>query len=89
MNFEAYIMPELAVLIPVLLALGWAIKKIVKHKYIPVLLMGIGIVFAIAWCFATNGITLMSVWIGATQGILCAAGAVFAHQLFKQHKKGE
>jgi len=90
-DFRSYIIPELVVLIPVLFALGWAIKKskIILPKRIPLALIGIGIVLAVIWSVASNGFMLMSVWVGITQGVLCAGGAVLTHQLIKQGSKKE
>jgi len=79
------------ILIPVLFALGRAVKKsrIIRPKRIPLFLIGIGIVLAVLWSAASNGRLLMSVWVGVTQGVLCAAGAVLTHQLIKQLSKKE
>ena len=82
-------MPELLVLIPVLLVLGKAIKSsgFINRKHIPLSLITTGVVLAVLWSVTQNGTVLGSIWTGATQGILCAGGAVLAHQTYKQYAK--
>lgn len=76
-----YLLQEALIVIPVLLILGRIIKgtDLLKDKYIPVTLLIVGIVFAIA---------LIGVNIDAViQGILVAGAAVFGHELYKQSKE--
>ena len=91
MDFQSYIIPELLILIPVLFVLGWAVKKskIILPKRIPLFLIGVGIALAVFWSIANHGPAPISVWVGITQGVLCAAGAVLTHQLIKQGGKKE
>lgn len=97
MNIADYIKPELLVLIPVLFAIGAGAKKTeaVKDKYIPILLGAVGVVLAALWVAATTAIpnaqsALMAVFVGLTQGILCAAASVYIDQVvFKQPKRDD
>ena len=97
MDFTTYIKPELVILIGVLFAIGAGAKKTeaIKDKYIPVLLGTVGVVLAALWVAATTAIhdaqsALMAVFVGLTQGILCAAASVYADQVvFKQPKRDD
>lgn len=91
-----YIKPELLVLIFVLYFIGAAIKKskIVKDKFIPFILGGIGIVLCSIYTFATSDYAgakevLAVVFTSLTQGILVAALSTYVDQLIKQSKKEE
>lgn len=92
-----YIKPELLTLIPVLYFIGAGFKNssMVKDKYIPIILMFIGISLSLLWIMGTNE-TPASVkdwssfaFIGITQGVLLAGGSVFVENLIKQSLKGE
>ena len=75
-----HVIEDALILVPVLLVLGKIIKKldVVKHNHIPVILLFVGIAFAMA---------LMGYSVDAViQGILTAGGAVFVHQMYKQLK---
>lgn len=92
MNF---IKPELIILIPVLYLVGMAIKKShIKDKYIPRVLGITAIVLSLLFVIATTPIgsvqeAIMSIFLGITQGILCAGASVYFDQLVKQKKKDE
>lgn len=91
-SLTQFIRPELLVLVPVLYVIGTVLKSNIKfdNKYIP-LMLG---VMSIAMCvietlslapISTFQEALSAVFTAITQGILCAAASVYAHQLVKQH----
>lgn len=90
-GIEAYIDPELAILIPALCLVGTAIKRSkVDDEFIPVLLGGLGMILGILYEVATlpaGGSVPMAVFTGILQGIFCAAASVYAHQVYKQGRK--
>ena len=81
MDFVEYVIEQALVLIPALYVLGMIIKhtQFIKDKYIPVILLAVGIVGAIALL----GVTVEAV----IQGILVTGVAVFTNQLIKQASK--
>jgi hypothetical protein len=81
MDFVEYVIEQALVLIPALYVLGMIIKhtQFVKDKYIPVILLVVGIAGAIALL----GVTVEAV----IQGILVTGVAVFTNQLIKQASK--
>lgn len=89
MNYTEFIKPELMVLVVALYAIGIMIKKTekIKDNFIPLILTAIGIVLSCIYVLSTEGVTTMSVFTSIVQGILCAAGAVYSNQLFKQASK--
>ncbi len=96
MDFASYIKPELGVLIAVLYVIGVLIKNssMLKDKWIPLCLGIIGMVLGVAYVLGTSELGRAQAWFsaifsGITQGILCAAAAVYAHQLYKQAGKDE
>lgn len=96
MDFQSYITPELLVLIPVLYALGMALKKWnrVKDNFIPLLLGAAGVVLAALWVLATSPMAtyqnvLTAIFTAIVQGALCAAAAVFANQIVVQGSKAK
>lgn len=93
-DYTNYIKPELLVLIPALVFIGYCLKTstAVKDKLIPALLAVIGIALAVLYVLATSTITVPQDWLMAlftaiVQGVLCAAGAVYANQCVKQGQK--
>ncbi len=94
-DYTVFIKPEHLILIPVLSFIGIGLKKseYVKDKYIPISLGGTGVLLAIIWVLATTVIgrfqdVLMALFVGLTQGVLCAAGSVYFDQAaIKQPKK--
>lgn len=96
MDYSKYIKPELLVLIPVLVFLGCAAKQsnVVKDKFIPALLAAAGVLLAGLYVLATTTLAApqdvaQAVFTALVQGLLCAAGAVYADQCVKQAKKPE
>ena len=96
MDYTTYIKPELLVLIPVLIFIGYCLKTsaAVKDKLIPALLAVVGVVLAAFYVLATTNIAVpqdgaQAVFTAIVQGFLCAAGAVFGDQIVKQHNKDE
>lgn len=81
MDFVEYVIEQALVLIPALYVLGMIIKhtQFIKDKYIPVILLAVGIAGAIALL----GVTVEAV----IQGILVTGVAVFTNQLIKQASK--
>ena len=78
-----YIVENALILIPVLNVLGVIIKGIEKipDKYIPLILLGVGILGTVA----ILGVSPESV----VQGVLVTGTAVYGNQLVKQIKKQE
>lgn len=78
-----YIVDNCLVLIPVLYVVGAILKgiEVIKDKYIPLVLLPIGIGLAIA----IKGINVDSI----IQGILVVGVTVYGNQLFKQIGKTE
>ncbi len=83
MEILKYITENALILIPVLLIIGQIIKSIEKipDKYIPLILLPLGIVGAMA----LGGWTINS----AIQGILVTGVSVYGNQIVKQLKKEE
>lgn len=82
-DFISFITEKALILIPVLYILGMILKNTEKvpDKYIPLILLPIGILFSIGLL----GLSIDSV----IQGILITGGAVYVNQLIKQQKKKE
>lgn len=83
MNFLDYIIEDGLVLIPVLYFFGEMIKGMenIKDKYIPLILLVIGIGFSIA----SFGFEVSSV----IQGVLITGTTVYSNQVVKQMNKVE
>lgn len=83
MEFLNYILENALVLIPALLLVGRIIKEaeFIPNKYIPLLLLPIGVIGAMALC----GWNVE----GAIQGVLVTGAAVYGNQVVKQLKKEE
>lgn len=82
-NLISYITDNALILIPVIYVIGAILKgtELVKDKYIPVILLPIGIVLGmILLGFNVNGFI---------QGVLVTGVAVYANQLVKQALKEE
>lgn len=93
-TIQGYIQPELLILVPVLwfVGLGFKYWKKFDNKFIPVVLGAIGIVLALLYTMAhTDALTFhtacLVVFTSIVQGILCAGGAVYIDQLYKQAHK--
>lgn len=96
MEYTNYIKPELLVLVPVLVFAGYCLKTstAVKDKLIPAMLAAAGVVLAAVYVLASTSIATpqdaaSAVFTAIVQGVLCAAGAVFADQVVKQGRKDE
>ena len=78
-----YIVDNCLILIPVLYIIGMILKNLeyIEDKYIPLILLPIGIALAIA----IKGIDINSV----IQGILVTGVTVYGNQIFKQISKEE
>lgn len=88
---KEFIKPELMVLIPVLYAIGYGLKKAetFKDNMIPLVLGMLGVVLSTIYVLSTCDIggyqsILSGVFVAITQGVLVAAGAVYVNQLIKQ-----
>ena len=93
MNYELfvadYVKAELLVLIPVLYFVGVMLKrtKLIDDTLIPALLGVCGVLMALVWVTGTGGLCAQSVFVGITQGILCAGCSVYVNQLVVQAGK--
>ena len=83
MEFMNYIIENALILIPVLYILGSFLKNLenIKDKYIPLVLLTIGIGFSVA----IIGLSVDAI----IQGILVTGVTVLGNQLIKQSKKDE
>ncbi|OSA89568.1 UNVERIFIED_ORG: holin [Clostridium botulinum] len=83
MDFVKYITENALVLVPAIYVLGKIIKNMetVPDKYIPILLLVVGIIGAVA----LMGLNATSI----IQGILVTGAAVYTNQLVKQNSKEE
>lgn len=82
-NLISYITDNALILIPAIYVIGAILKgtELVKDKYIPVILLPIGIVLGMILVgFTVNGFI---------QGVLVTGVAVYANQLVKQVQKEE
>ena len=92
---KEFIKPELLIMIPVLYLIGTALKKSqIEDKHIPWILGVVSVVLSLLFVVSTSVIngwqeTLMIIFTGTTQGILCAGASVYVNQLVKQSGKGE
>lgn len=84
-----YIKPELIILIPTLWLIGEIIKKTrVKKTFIPLFVGISGIVLAGLYVFShlpsfEIRCVLSAIFASFTQGLLCAGGSVYAHEIVK------
>lgn len=91
MDIQAYIQPELGVLIPVLYGIGCALKKWqgIGDRWIPLTLGCIGVFLSALYLLAATPIGEGVAWASfafaaITQGVLCAAASVYVNQLYLQ-----
>jgi len=96
MDFKEFIKPELLLLIPVCYALGLWFKQIESFKnwLIPFVLCAFSVGFSFLYLLATEftavgNLVAAYFFTAMTQGILCAAAAVFAANLIKQSTYGK
>lgn len=83
MDMLTYITEKAIILIPVLIIIGLILKKLefIPDKFIPLILLPLGIVGAMAlggWTFES-----------AIQGVLVTGAAVYGNQIVKQLRKDE
>lgn len=83
MEILTYITENAIILIPVLIIIGLILKKLefIPDKYIPLILLPLGVVGAMAlggWTFES-----------AIQGVLVTGAAVYGNQIVKQLRKNE
>lgn len=83
MDFTKYLVENAYVLIPVLYILGNILKdlKFISDKYIPIILLGLGILLACGWL----GFNITSI----IQGILLTGITVYSNQVMKQLLKND
>lgn len=90
-DIASYINPELLVLVPVLYLMGAAIKRYGSDdRVIPMVLGLMGMLLASLYGIAAmkaGDTVAMALFTGIIQGVLCAAAAVYSHQLYKQSTK--
>lgn len=91
-----YLKPELIVVSVALYFVGMWIKKsqVVKDKYIPLILGGLGIVICAIYVFGTCVCTdrrhvAIAVFTAITQGVLVAGLSTYVNQVIKQAGKEE
>ena len=89
MEWTEFVKPELAVVIAVLYGLGMVIKntETIKDKFIPLILTGIGIFLSCFYVIGVEGVSLIGIFTGIVQGVMCASAAVYGNQLIKQTTK--
>ncbi|MGM9977829.1 MAG: phage holin family protein [Clostridium sp.] len=82
-NIMNYVTENSLIIVPCLYIIGYIIKnmEVVKDKYIPIILLPIGILGSIA----LNGVSVPNV----IQGILVTGVTVYTNQLIKQTTKEE
>lgn len=92
-DFTQYLMPELIVLVPVLVFIGYCIKQSrIADEKIPTILAVAGIIIAGIWLFSTREIPNLQgvfqiIFSAIVQGIIASASAVGANQFVKQLQK--
>lgn len=91
-----FVKPELMVLVFVLYFIGTVLKDIkkFKDKFIPLVLMGVGIVLATLYVFATSKLgnsqeVAIAVFTGIVQGVIVAGLSTYVNQIYKQLAKKE
>lgn len=88
--YQEYVKAELLILIPITIYVGtWFKASSLPDPFIPVVLGVIDILLAMLYIYSTEGITPISTFTAITQGLLCAAGAVYGNQVYKQMDKDE
>ena len=95
MNYTDYIKEELLCLIPVLFLIGrWIKSSGIGNNKIPFVLGVVGVCMAGLYVLATSDIggikqAAGGLFTAIVQGLFCAAGAVYGHQLYKQAKNSD
>ncbi|HBF5455305.1 TPA: phage holin family protein [Clostridioides difficile] len=82
-NLISFIPEQLLILVAALYVLGVGFKKYkqLDNKYIPVVLLILGIGFSI-WMLGLNPVAVL-------QGVICWGVAIGANQVYKQLKDGD
>lgn len=84
-----YVKAELLILIPVLYFIGQGVKKSeVENRFIPFILMGIGIVLSGLWVFGTTPVSgaqdvALAVFTSLVQGVIVAGMSTYVNELIK------
>lgn len=83
MDYSKYLVENAYILIPVLYIIGSIFKdiKVINDKYIPILLLFVGIGFACAWLGLSTSSTI--------QGVLITGVTVYSNQIIKQLQKSD
>lgn len=88
-----FVNPDLIILIPTLMTIGFLIKKSqhISSNLIPLILGIFGILFSLMFYFSETQIYIWSqvaygIFFSFTQGAISAGMAVYFHQLVKQAK---
>ena len=94
MDLTNYILPELLILVPVLYAVGYALKRNGKiaDESIPLILCATGIILVFLYIMSTTPLNNSQAWgnsifASITQGILCGSAAIGINQVVKQGEK--
>ena len=93
MNYQEFIKPELLILIPVLYFIGMGVKRsVISDTLIPLILGATGILLSGIYLFAAEEVIgtqaiFTAIFTAITQGVLCAAAAVYTNQIIKQASK--
>lgn len=93
--FVDYIKPELLILIPTLWLLGEIVKKTQVKKTLIPLIVGIsGVCLAGLYIFSllpsfNIRCVLSAMFASLTQGLLCAGGSVYVHEIAKNIRKNK
>ena len=89
-----YIKPELLVVVIVLYFIETGLKKteLIKDKFIPIILGGIGILISAIYVIATSQINvyqevMMAIFTSIIQGILVAGISVYVKKLIQNRKE--
>ena len=83
-----HIRPELLILAVALYIAGVMLKNSkLKDNFIPIVLIGLGIVGATTYCCILDGFTFATICVGIVQGWLCAAASNNVNQVIKQMRK--
>lgn len=88
-EIQNHIRPELLIVVAVLYFLGMMIKNTewINDKHIPIILGAIGIFICSLYVLGIEGISVIGLFTGMTQGIITAGTAVYANQIIKQSTK--
>lgn len=96
MDIMNFVKPELLIVAIVLYFVGMWLKQsqLLKDKYIPLVLGGVGIFVCAIWVcatsqFATGQDIALAVFASITQGVLVAGLSTYVNQLIKQAGKIE